>query len=111
VGAAPDRCTDPRVANPDTIYSTRGYYLDPFDPDLAGLDIDGALVRELDPLFHLVLDAGNRAWLGAKTEKVDRARVGVVLGNICLPTDRANALCRAVLGEKAGVPRAAPPHR
>ena len=33
----PERCTDPRIANPDTVYSTRGYYLDPFEPDLTGL--------------------------------------------------------------------------
>lgn len=35
----PERCRDPRIANPDTVYSTRGYYLDPFDPDLDGLAI------------------------------------------------------------------------
>src|SRR5215204_2195582 len=57
----PDRCTDPRVANPDTVYSTRGYYLDPFEPDLNGLELD-VEVPALDPLFHLVLDVGNRAW-------------------------------------------------
>ncbi|MDY3560246.1 hypothetical protein R5W23_001473 [Gemmata sp. JC673] len=106
----PDRCTDPRVANPDTVYSARGYYLDPFEPDLSGLDIDPGLVRELDPLFHLVLDVGGRAWRGAKTAGLDPARVGVVLGNICLPTDRANDLCRAVLGGKLGLPAGAPVH-
>ena len=56
---------DPRVANPDTVYSTRGYFLDPFEPDLAGLTIDPGFVRELDVLFHLVLDVGNRAWRSA----------------------------------------------
>jgi acyl transferase domain-containing protein/3-hydroxymyristoyl/3-hydroxydecanoyl-(acyl carrier protein) dehydratase len=107
---APARCTDPRVANPDTVYSARGYYLDPFDPDLTGLDLDAELLGDLDPLFHLVLDVGNRAWRGAKTAAVDRARVGVVLGNICLPTDRANDLCRAVLGGALGLPAPAPVH-
>ncbi|MBP3960042.1 hypothetical protein J8F10_32850 [Gemmata sp. G18] len=106
----PDRCADPRVANPDTVYSARGYYLDPFDPDLTGLDLDASLVSALDPLFHLVLDVGNRAWRGAKTEGVERARVGVVLGNICLPTDRANDLCREILGTKVGLPAGAPTH-
>src|SRR5207248_1718474 len=96
----PDRCLDPRIANPDAVYSTRGYFLDPFEPDLAGLDIDPGLVAELDRLFHLVLDAGNRAWRSAKTDRIDRSRVGVVLGNICLPTDRANDLCREYLGGK-----------
>ncbi|AMV28930.1 Polyketide synthase PksL [Gemmata sp. SH-PL17] len=106
----PDRCADPRVANPDTVYSTRGYYLDPFDPDLTDLDLDAGLVRALDPLFHLVLDAGNRAWRGAETARVDRSRVGVVLGNICLPTDRVNDLCREVLGAKVGLPTGTPTH-
>src|SRR5262249_48780968 len=101
----PDRCTDSRIANPDTVYSTRGYYLDPFDPDLPGLELDAELISELDPLFHLVLDVGNRAWRGAKTEAVERSRVGVVLGNICLPTDRANDLCRDVFGGKLGLRR------
>ncbi len=94
----PTRCTDPRVANPDTVYSTRGYYLDPFAPDLSDLDLDATLVSQLDPLFHLVLDVGNRAWRHAKTEKIDRSRVGVVLGNICLPTEKSAELCREVLG-------------
>jgi acyl transferase domain-containing protein/3-hydroxymyristoyl/3-hydroxydecanoyl-(acyl carrier protein) dehydratase len=100
----PERCTDPRVANPDTVYSIRGYYLEPFTPDLAGLVIDPALVARLDPLFQLVLDVGNRAWRSARTDRIDRARVGVVLGNICLPTDRSSDLCRDVLGEKLGLP-------
>ncbi|MBN9521790.1 polyketide synthase, partial [bacterium] len=98
----PDRCLDPRVPHPDAAPHSRGYYLDPFTPDLAGLAVDPAFVARLDPLFHSVLDAGNRAWRGAKTGAVDRSRVGVVLGNICLPTDRSNALCREYLG---GEPR------
>ena len=106
----PQRCADPRIANPDTVYSTRGYYLDPFDPDLTALTLDAAVVGDLDPLFHLVLDVGNRAWRVAKTASVDRARVGVVLGNICLPTDRANDLCREVLGGKLGLPKREPTH-
>lgn len=105
----PERCLDPRVANPDTAYSPRGYYLDPFSPDLTGLAIDPAFVAELDTLFHIVLDAGARAWRSAQTGAVDRSRVGVVLGNICLPTDKSNSLCREVLGGKLadtlGIPR------
>lgn len=98
----PERCTDPRIANPDTVYSTRGYYLDPFEPDLTGLALDRAVVEQLDPLFHLVLDVGNRAWRAAKIERVDRSRVGVVLGNICLPTDRSSDLCREILLANGG---------
>lgn len=100
----PESCADPRIAHPDTVYSTRGYYLDPFDPELSDLDLNPALVAELDPLFHLVLDVGNRAWRGANTDLVDRSRVGVILGNICLPTDKSSDLCREILGEKVGLP-------
>src|SRR5262245_39029286 len=95
-----ERCTDPRMANPDTVYSTRGYYLDPFEPDLEGLALDSALVSQLDPLFHLVLDVGNRAWRAARTKEIDCSRVGVVLGNICLPTDKSSELCREILGSR-----------
>lgn len=91
---------DPRIANPDTVYSTRGYFLDPFEPDLSDLHIDPGFVKELDTLFHIVLDVGNRAWRAVRTNLVDRSRVGVVLGNICLPTSKANALCREYLGGK-----------
>jgi acyl transferase domain-containing protein/3-hydroxymyristoyl/3-hydroxydecanoyl-(acyl carrier protein) dehydratase len=100
----PDRCLDPRVPHPDAAPHSRGYYLDPFAPDLTGLAADPGFVSQLDPLFHSVLDAGNRAWRGAKTGAVDRARVGIILGNICLPTDKANALCREYLGGPAFTP-------
>jgi acyl transferase domain-containing protein/3-hydroxymyristoyl/3-hydroxydecanoyl-(acyl carrier protein) dehydratase len=103
----PERCRDSRIANPDTVYSTRGYYLDPFEPDLDGLEIDPRLVSELDVLFHLVLDVGNRAWRGFNSNRLDRSRVGVVLGNICLPTDKSSELCRSLLGGKLGL--ASPP--
>jgi acyl transferase domain-containing protein/3-hydroxymyristoyl/3-hydroxydecanoyl-(acyl carrier protein) dehydratase len=99
----PERCTDPRIANPDTVYTTRGYYLDPFTPDLSKLALNAEVVSYLDPLFQLVLDVGNRAWWGAKTEKIDRSRVGVVLGNICLPTDRSSDICREILGPQLGL--------
>jgi len=104
----PERCRDPRIAHPDHVYSTRGYYLEPFEPDLDGLLIDRELISQLDPLFHLVLDVGNRAWRAAKMDQIDRARVGVVLGNICLPTDRSSELCRQILGRQFGLSHQAP---
>ncbi|HEX4607389.1 MAG TPA: beta-ketoacyl synthase N-terminal-like domain-containing protein, partial [Urbifossiella sp.] len=100
----PDRCLDPRVPHPDTAPHSRGYYLDPFVPDLTDLAVDPGFVAQLDPLFHSILDAGNRAWRNAKTGPVEKARVGIVLGNICLPTDKANALCREYLGGPALAP-------
>jgi acyl transferase domain-containing protein/3-hydroxymyristoyl/3-hydroxydecanoyl-(acyl carrier protein) dehydratase len=106
----PPACTDQRIAHPDSVYTTRGYYLDDFEPDLTGLDLDPHLIRQLDPLFQLVLDVGQRAWHAARMDAVKRDRVGVVLGNICLPTDRANDLCREILGGQLGLPSPGPVH-
>jgi acyl transferase domain-containing protein len=110
------QCVKPEGPFPDRVPHARGYFLDPFTPDLTGLAIDSGLVGELDPLFHLVLDVGGRAFRDAKMESVDRRQVGVVFGNICLPTDRSNDLCREILGgriaDAAGrTPEAATTHR
>ncbi len=105
----PERAFDPRVANPDTVYSTRGYFLDPFEPDVEDLGLPPELVAGLDPLFHLILDVGHRAWKSARTAAVDRRKVGVILGNICLPTDKASDLARSFLAPLALKP-AGPVH-
>ena len=89
---------DPGVATPDRVYSTRGGFVEGFRLDPEGLDLDPALVDRLDPMFHLALHAGRQAWRDAATEDVDRARVGVVFGNIVLPTETASALARETLG-------------
>ncbi|MGL4423819.1 MAG: beta-ketoacyl synthase N-terminal-like domain-containing protein, partial [Gemmataceae bacterium] len=82
----------------DKVYSRRGYYLDPFTPDLTNLALPQELVEQLDPLFHLVLDVGNRAWQDAQLGEIDRRQIGVILGNICLPTDKSSELAREFLG-------------
>lgn len=92
----PSRCYDPRPAQADCVYCTRGYFLEPFEPHWQGLDLDPVQAAQLDPLVQLVLDVGNRAWRSAQTEGLQR-RAGVVLGNICLPTEGSSALCRALL--------------
>ena len=99
---------DPRVAQADHVYSTRGCFVEGFELDPSGLDLDPALLARLDPMFHLALHAGRAAWLDAKTEAVDRGRVGVVFGNIVLPTEAASRIAEATLGrtfaEAAGLP-------
>lgn len=88
---------DPRIALPDHVYSLRGYFLDPIELDLAGLAIERELIAQLDPLFHLVLHVGKQAFQDAVTASLDRSRVGVILGNIALPTEKASALAREIL--------------
>ncbi len=99
---------DPRVARADRVYSTRGCFVEGFELDPAGLALDPALLGRLDPMFHLALHAGRAAWLDARTEQVDRGRVGVVFGNIVLPTESASKVAEGTLGrtfaEAAGFP-------
>ena len=89
---------DPVAGTPDTVYATRGGFIEGFALDLEGLELDPALVSELDPSFHLALHAGRQAWRDAKTADVDRSRVGVVFGNIVLPTEATSKLASESLG-------------
>ncbi len=89
---------DPQVGAPDRVYSTRGGFVEGFTLDTEGLDLDPKLLAQLDPTVHLALHAGRQAWRDARTESVDRSRVGVVLGNIVLPTESASAIASETLG-------------
>ena len=89
---------DPHVATPDRVYSTRGGFIEGFRFDPEGLDLDPALAGRLDPMFHLALHAGRAAWRDARTDELDRSRVGVIFGNIVLPTETTSALTRETLG-------------
>ncbi len=95
---APETAFDRNLARPDRVCSLRGYFLDPFQPDLTGLYVDADLVDELDVLFYLALHAGGQAFHTARMETVDRTRIGVILGSIALPTDRVSDLAREIIG-------------
>ena len=94
----PSDAYDPQVGRPDHVYSTRGCFIDGFQFDPTGLDLDPDLITRLDPVFHLSLHAARAAWQDAETSLVDRNRVGVVFGNLVLPTETASNLAAAVLG-------------
>jgi acyl transferase domain-containing protein/3-hydroxymyristoyl/3-hydroxydecanoyl-(acyl carrier protein) dehydratase len=107
----PDAAFDPAVARPDRVYSRRACFVEPFALDPEGLDVDPALLAGLDPLFHLALYAGRQAWQAGVTAGLDRSRVGVILGSIALPTEKASELARLYLGEAHfGRPAAGGPH-
>ena len=95
----PELAYDPRPGTPDKVYSVRGYFLDPFVPDLTGLAIDRELVGQLDTLFSLVLHVGGSAFRDARMDAVERSRIGVILGSIALPTDRVSELAREYLAD------------
>ncbi|HVE14877.1 MAG TPA: polyketide synthase, partial [Elusimicrobiota bacterium] len=93
----PEKAYYPAKATPDKVYSKVGCFVEDFALDPAGLDLDPALIASLDPVFHFALHAGREAFRGAKTRGLDRRRVGVILGNIALPTDAFSAFSRQVL--------------
>ena len=58
----PDAVYSPTPA-PDKAYSRNACLLDSVDYDFKDLDIDEELVRALDPLYHVVLHTGRKAFL------------------------------------------------
>ncbi len=95
---SPRAVWDARPGTPDRVVSLNGGFLENGSLDLSGLDVDSALIAELDPLFHLVLHAGRQAFQDAVTQRIDRRRIGVILGNIALPTEKSSAWAFEVLG-------------
>ena len=71
---------------PDTVLTNRGFFIE--DPSLAG---------ELDPMFQLLMRAGQAAFAEARTGNLKRSEIGIVLGNIALPTAGASALADEIL--------------
>ncbi|MDA0839661.1 MAG: beta-ketoacyl synthase N-terminal-like domain-containing protein, partial [Planctomycetota bacterium] len=88
----------PVVPSPDKVCSRRACLIDKIPLDTAGLDLDGEIIAQLDPLFHLALYAGRQAWEDAQTDQIDRSRTGVIIGNIALPTETSSAMAREFLG-------------
>ena len=96
---SPEKAYAPWPPQPDRVYSTWGCFIEGFQLDPAGLDLDPDLLNRLDPMFHLGLHAARAAFRDAKElGGVDHSRVGVILGNIALPTESTSAICRDVLG-------------
>ena len=91
---------DPAVGAADRVYSKRGCFIDaiPSAAGLSGLAIDPARLEGLDPLFHLLIHAGKRAFDDGVTSSIDRSRVGVIIGNLALPSETSTQLARAWLG-------------
>ena len=82
----------------DKVNSRHGCFIDDFAFDPKGLNLDPTTLAGLDPAFHLLLHAGSQAWRDAATTQLNRKRVGVVIGNIVLPTDACSALADEILG-------------
>ena len=87
-----DDCYEAGSPKADKVYSKRACFVEDFILDRKGLDIDTDLLNSLDPMYHLLLHAGRDAWEDTKTASIDKERVGIIIGNIALPTESSSAL-------------------
>ena len=95
----PETAFDPDGPKADRVYSTWGCFIEDFQFDPKGLSPYNKLPGKLDPLFHLGLQASRMAFQDARgLGGISPDRVGVILGNIVLPTESTSAMCRDVLG-------------
>ena len=95
--ALPTQQVYSKTPAPDRVYSTRGCFVDDFNFDPTGLNLSPALLAGLDPMFHLLLGAGQSAWNDAITGSIDPRRAGVIIGNIALPTDAISDFSEEIL--------------
>jgi acyl transferase domain-containing protein len=88
------------VGAPDRVYSRKGCFIEGLSSaaTLPGLHIDPDILEGLDPLFHLLIHAGKHAFDDGVTEPLDRSRIGVIIGNLALPSETSTHLARTWLG-------------
>ncbi|MEZ4744179.1 MAG: beta-ketoacyl synthase N-terminal-like domain-containing protein [Bdellovibrionota bacterium] len=82
----------------DRVGNVRGYFVDDWQCREKSLNIDHDLLQQLDPLFHLTLTAGARAFQDCQSSLLDLRRVSVLFGNIVLPTEFSSKIARHYLG-------------
>jgi acyl transferase domain-containing protein/3-hydroxymyristoyl/3-hydroxydecanoyl-(acyl carrier protein) dehydratase len=97
--APPSELYSETTAAPDRINSKRGCYVRDFRLDSSGLGLAPELLSGLDPMYKIALQAGRDAVRSADLRGTDPGRIGVVFGNIALPTDGSSALAAATLGK------------
>jgi acyl transferase domain-containing protein/3-hydroxymyristoyl/3-hydroxydecanoyl-(acyl carrier protein) dehydratase len=85
----PEDLYSPELA-PDKVNSRRACLIQNFSFNSEGLNIDADLLNRLDPMYQILLHAGRDAWTDAMTDKVNKERVGIVIGNIALPTESSS---------------------
>jgi len=81
---------------PDKAISKHACLIDNFRFNPQGFDLDHDLLNSLDPLHHMVLHTGRTAVRDLVGRSLNKARTGVILAAIALPTDTASALTRQI---------------
>lgn len=90
---------DPEQGKADHVYSKRGCFIEgTVALDYDALRVSADLVRQLDPMYHLLLQAGLSALQDASGRDWDHSATGVIVGNLALPTEQSSAWARAILG-------------
>ncbi len=82
---------------PDSVLTDRGCFVEGFTPDFSTSGLSRSNAESLDPAFHFLVSAGQSAFAQARTQSLDRSRVGVIVGSIALPTAGSSALCDEAL--------------
>ncbi len=74
----------------DKVNSRRACLIQDFEFNPDGFNVDADLLNRLDPMYQILLHAGRDAWLDAKTDLINKERVGIIIGNIVLPTESSS---------------------
>ena len=96
----PDEAFDPAIGAPDKIYSKKACFIDDEidTSSVAGLDIDADFLSGLDPMYRLLLRTGHQAFSDGRIDQIDRQKVGVIIGNLALPSEHSSTMARDYLG-------------
>ena len=88
----PDKALSKRccLIDADTLQSIKSNH--------TGINIDKELLKDLDPLYHLVLHAGKEALSDCAISSLNKERIGTILAAIALPTDASSLITRKILG-------------
>lgn len=74
----------------DKINSKNACLLEHGDLDLTGFHINADQLDQLDMMFQILLHVGRDAWCSIVNDNIDLKRVGVIMGNIVLPTEQSS---------------------
>ncbi|MFZ3044801.1 MAG: beta-ketoacyl synthase N-terminal-like domain-containing protein, partial [Desulfatirhabdiaceae bacterium] len=89
-----------QIPEPDRTISDRACLIHDFRFDSNGFKVDACFLKQIDPVYHLLLHAAKSAWSACHAEIVDKSRVDVILAAIALPTDAASRLTRNMFEDR-----------